>query len=133
MVTRTGATFLYCAWPSRASGSEIYGASVSMASSAKISSLSRKRILANAQVLKTGQTPEAPAEEDTDVAARNEDAVRILSKPVKGRGKKTRRKEPRGRSVTQVVLLAAIGIGGIAAIIGLRYLSEALGVNWIGD
>ena len=131
MVTRTGATFLYCAWPSRASGSEIYGASVSMASSAKISSLSRKRILANAQVRKTGQTPEAPAEEDTDVAAKNEDAERMPSQPVKG--KKTKRKKSPGRSTTQIVLLAVIGIGGIAAIIALRYLSEAVGVNWIGE
>ncbi len=102
-----------------------------MASSAKISSLSRKRILAYAQVLKTGQTPEAPAEEVTDVALRADDAERMLSQPVKA-GKK-RRKKRWGQGTTQVVLLAAIGIGGIAAIIGLRYLSEALGVNWIGN
>ncbi len=108
-----------------------------MASSGSASVLSRKRILANAQASaqarKTGGTPEVPAEEDAEAAARNENAERILSKPVKGRSKKTRRKKPRGRSMTQVILLAVIGIGGIAAIIGLRYLSEALGVNWIGE
>ena len=101
-----------------------------MASSAKISSLSRKRILANAQVRKTGTTLEAPAEEDTDVAARNEDAERILSKPVKA-GKK-RRKKRWGQGATQVVLLGAVVIAGIAAILGLRYLSEMVGNNWIG-
>ncbi len=102
-----------------------------MASSAKISSLSRKRILANAQVRKTGQTLEAPAEEDTDVAARNEDAERILSKPVKA-GKK-RRKKRWSQEATQVVLLGAVVIGGIAAILGMRYLSEMVGNNWIGN
>ncbi len=121
----------YCAWPSRASSSEIYGASVSMASSAKISSLSRKRILAYAQVLKTGQTPEAPAEEVTDVASRADDAERILSKPAKAGTK--RRKKRWGQEATQVVLLGAVVIGGIAAILGLRYLSEMVGNNWIGN
>ena len=108
-----------------------------MASSGSASSMSRKRILANAQASaqarKTGGAPEAPAEEDAEVAARNAAAERILSKPVKSKGKKSRRKKPRGRSTTQVVVLAIIGITGIAAIIGLRYLSEALGVNWIGE
>ncbi len=104
-----------------------------MASSGPASSLSRKRILANAQDRRTGEIPEAPAEEDAEAAARNAAAVRILSKPVKSRGKKSRRKKPRGRWTTQVVLLAIIGIGGIAAIIGLRYLSEAIGVTWIGE
>ncbi len=131
MVTRTGATFLYCAWPSRASSSEIYGASVSMASSGQTSSLNRRRILANAQVRKTGQTPETPAEEDTDVAAKNEDAERMPSQPVKG--KKTKRKKSPGRSTTQVVLLGVVVIAGIAAILGLRYLSEMVGNNWIGN
>ena len=96
-----------------------------MVSSGQTSSLSRKRILANAQVRNTGGTPEAPAEEDADVAARNEDAERIRSKSVTT-GKK-RRKKRWGRSTTQVVLLAAIGIGGIAAILGLRYVAEMIG------
>ncbi len=109
-----------------------------MGSSGQSGSLSRKRILANVQDRKTGETPEVMAEEDADVAARNEAAERILSKPVKAKSKKTgakksRAKKPPGRSTTQVVLLAAIGIGGIAAIIGLRYLAEAFGVNWVGD
>ncbi len=102
-----------------------------MNSSGPASSLSRKRILANAQDRSTGNTPQSP-EEDA-AAARNEAAERILSKPVKGKAKKTRRKKRRSRSTTQVVLLAVIGISGIAAIIGLRYLSEAFGVNWIGE
>lgn len=92
--------------------------------------MARKRILANAQTRKSGGTPEAPAEED---AARNADVERILSKRVKGRGNKTRRKKPRGQSTTQVVVLAIIGITGIAAIIGLRYLGEAFGINWVDD
>ena len=104
-----------------------------MASSGPASSIARRRILANAQNRKSGGTSEAPAEEDAEVAARNAEAERILSKRVKVRSNKTRRKKPRGKSTTQVVLLAIIGIAGIAAIIGLRYLSEALGVNWIGE
>ena len=104
-----------------------------MASSGPSSSIARKRILANAQNRKSGGAPEAPAEEDAEVAARNADVERILSKRVTGRSNKTRRKKPRGKSTTQVVMLAIIGITGIAAIIGLRYLSEALGVNWIGE
>ncbi len=103
-----------------------------MNSSGPASSLSRKRILANAQDRSTGEIPQSP-EEDAAAAARNEAAERILSKPVKGKAKKTRRKKRRSRSTTQVVLLAIIGISGIAAIIGLRYLSEAFGVNWIGE
>ena len=74
-----------------------------------------------------------PAEEDADVSVRDEEARRALSKPVKAKAKKTRRKKPQGSSAAQVVLLGAIGIGGIAVIIGLRYLAEAFGVNWIGD
>ncbi len=104
-----------------------------MASSGPASSIARKRILANAQNRKSGGAPEALAEEDAEAAARNADVERILSKRVKGRGGKSKRKKPKGRSATQVVLLAIIGITGIAAIIGLRYLSEAFGVNWIGE
>ncbi len=104
-----------------------------MASSGQASSIARRRILANAQNRKSVGTSEAPAEEDAEVAARNADAERILSKRVKGRGKKTKRKKPRGQSATQVVVLAIIGIAGIAAIIGLRYLGESVGINWIDD
>ena len=104
-----------------------------MASSGPASSIARRRILANAQNRKSGGTPDESAEADAEATARNEDAQRILSKRVKARGGKTKRKKPKGRSSTQVVLLAIIGITGIAAIIGLRYLSEALGVNWIGE
>ena len=55
------------------------------------------------------------------------DAQRILSQPVKAGGK--RRKKRWGRSMTQIALLGAIVFGGIAAIIGLRYLAEMVGVN----
>ncbi len=99
-----------------------------MASSGSANSLSRKRILANVQDRRTGTQPEEDA-----AAARNEAAERILSKPVKSKTRKSRVKKPKGRSATQVVILAIIGISGIAAIIGLRYLAEAFGVNWIGD
>ena len=116
---------------------DICEAAVSMASSTKISSVRRQRILANAQAKaqahKTSETPEVPAEEDTNVATRDANSERILSKPVTGKSKKSRRKKSPGRSTTQIVLLAVIGIGGIAAIIALRYLSEAVGVNWIGE
>jgi hypothetical protein len=104
-----------------------------MASSGPASSISRKRILANAQVRKTGGPPEAPGEDDAEVAAQNENAERILSKPIKGKGRRIKAKKPKIRSTTQVVMLGAIVITGIAAIIGLRYLAEAFGVNWIGD
>ena len=104
-----------------------------MASSGQASSTSRKRILANVQGRRAGDAPEAPPEEDAAAAARNENAERILSKPVKSKSKKARAKKPRGRSTNQVVVLAIIVISGIAAIIGLRYLAEAFGVNWIGD
>ena len=60
-------------------------------------------------------------------AARNEDAQRILSQPVKA-GEK-RRKKPQSQQTTRVILLGAILIGGIAAILGLRYLAEMVGVN----
>ncbi len=95
--------------------------------------MSRKRILANVQDRRTGEAPEAPPEEDAAAAARNEAAGRILSSPVKSKSKKSRARKPQGRSTTQIVVLAIIGIGGIAAIIGLRYLGEAFGVNWVGD
>ena len=100
-----------------------------MASSGQTSSLSRRRILANSQVRKTGETPEAPTEEDTDGAARNEDAERILSQPAREK----RRKKRWSQEATQVVLLGAVLIAGIAAILGMRYLSEMVGNNWIGN
>ena len=105
-----------------------------MASSEQTSTQRRKRIRANVgrtranvQERKKGDTPEAPPEEDANVAARNAAAQRILSQPVKV-GKK-RRKKPQGRSMTPVALFGAILIGGIAAIIGLRYFAEILGGN----
>ena len=105
-----------------------------MASSEHTSTLNRKRLRANVkrtranvQERKKGDTPEAPPEEETTVASQADDAQRILSKPVKA-GEK-RRKKRWGRSTTQVALLGAILIGGIAAIIGLRYLAEMVGVN----
>ena len=100
--------------------------------------MSRKRILANVQDRRTGEAPEAPPEEEPVSSppphcGRNEAAGRILSSPVKSKSKKSRARKPQGRSTTQIVVLAIIGIGGIAAIIGLRYLGEAFGVNWVGD
>ncbi len=102
-----------------------------MVSSGQTSSLSRKQILANAQVRKTDETSEAAAEEVTDVALRVDDAERLLSQPVKA-GEK-RRKKGWSQEATQVVLLGAVVIGVIAAILGLRYLSEMVGNNWIGN
>ena len=105
-----------------------------MASSEQTSTQRRKRIRANVgrtranmQERKKGDTPEAPPEEETTVALRADDAQRILSQPVKA-GEKRRRKRW-GRLMTQVALLGAIMFGGIAAIIGLRYLAEMVGVN----
>ncbi len=105
-----------------------------MASSEQTSTQRRKRIRANVgrtranmQERKKGDTPEAPPEEETTVALRADDAQRILSQPVNA-GKK-RRKKPWSHQTTQVVLVGAILIGGIAAIIGLRYLAEMVGVN----
>ncbi len=97
-----------------------------MASSAN-ARLSRKRIRANLQERKKGDTSEAPREEKTTVASQADDAERTLSKPVKA-GEK-RHKKRWGRSMTQVALLGAIVFGGIAVIIGLRYLAEMVGVN----
>lgn len=103
-----------------------------MASSASTKSIARRRIRANAQGRKTNDTLEAPDEDDVDVAALDDDAERILSQRIKSGQKKKRRPKSR-RSTTQVGLLAAIVIGGIAMIIGLRYIAEMFGVNWIGD
>ncbi len=98
-----------------------------MASSGHTSTLSRKRIRANVQERKKGDTPETPPEEETTVASRADDAQHILSQPVKAA--KKRRKKPWGQETIQVVLLGAMLIGGIAAILGLRYLAEMVGVN----
>ena len=106
-----------------------------MASSASTSSIARRRILANTQDRKSGADPALTAEEEAKIAEQNAAAERILSQQVKsGQPKKRRAKPKRKRkSTAQIGLLAAIGIGGIAAIIGLRYLAEMTGVNWIGD
>ena len=99
-----------------------------MASSGHAKQLSRNRIIANVQERKTGRTPEAPGEEEMW----DDDARRILSQPVKAKAKKNRRKKPQGGSTTQLGLLSAIVIGGIAVIIGLRHLAEMFGFTWIG-
>jgi len=104
-----------------------------MASSGSNASLSRKRILANVQGRKTNQLPEPTPEEGAEIAAQEQAAERMLSKPVKSKGKITKAKRPKDRSTTQIIILAVIVITGIAAIIGLRYLAEAFGVQWIGD
>ena len=100
-----------------------------MASSGHANYLSLKRIIDNVEECKTVGTPEASVEED--VASRNDDAERILSNPVKAG--KQRRKKRWGREATQVAVLGVVVIGGIAAIIGLRYLAEMVGDNWIGN
>ena len=86
-----------------------------------------RRTRANVQERKKGDTPEALPEEETTVTSRADDAQRILSQPVNA-GKK-RRKKPWSHKTTQVVLVGAIFVGGIAAILGLRYLAEMVGVN----
>lgn len=101
------------------------------------SSLTRKRILANAGDRKKGG-PEGPTpEEEAAAAAQAEAAERILSQPVRtgkaGGSRKKRRKSAKGRSVAQIGLLAALVVGGIGAIIGLRYFAEMSGVNWVGE
>ena len=100
-----------------------------MASSGHANYLSRKRIIDNVEERKSGGTPEAPGEEEMW----DDDARRILSQPVKAKAGKNRRKKPQSRLTTHIGLLGAIVIGGIAVIIGLRYLAEMFGVNWIGD
>ncbi len=104
-----------------------------MASSASTSSMTRKRILANTQDRKSSTEIAVEAEEEAKVAEQNAAAERILSKQVKAGEPKKQRAKPKAKSTAQVGLLAAIFIGGIAAIIGLRYLAEMLGVNWIGE
>lgn len=104
-----------------------------MASAASNKALTRKRILANAQDRKKPDTPDVSAEEDAKTAAQEAAAERILSQPVKA-GKQKRRKRPKkGRSVSQIAVLGAIVIAGIAAIIALRNVAEMSGVNWVGD
>jgi len=104
-----------------------------MASSGHVNYMSRRRIIDNVEMCKSGGTPNVPGEEKSTVPSQTDDAQRILSQPGKAKARKKRRKKPHGRSATQVVLLGSIVIGGIAVIIGLRYLAEMYGVNWIGD
>ncbi len=113
----------------RASSREFYGASVSMASSGNTSSRTRQRIRANVQGRKKGDPPEKPSEQEAADAVRAEAAERILSHPIKSKTVTKRRKKRRGRSLFQVGLLGTIVIGGIAAIIGLRYLAEMFAAN----
>jgi hypothetical protein len=102
-----------------------------MASTGPATSLNRKQILANIQGRGSNESPE----ENAEVAARDDAAERILFKPVKSKStaRRPKAKKPKGQSTTQIVLLAVIGLTGLAAIIGLRYLAEAFGVNWVGD
>ncbi len=104
-----------------------------MASSGHVNYLSRRRIIDNVEMCKSGGTPNVPGEEKSTVPSQTDDAQRILSQPGKAKARKKRRKKPHGRSVIQVVVLGAIGVGGIAVIIGLRNVAEIFGVNWIGD
>jgi hypothetical protein len=105
-----------------------------MASSSSNQTTTRKRILANAQGRKKDDAPEGPTEEELAAAAEQEaNAERILSKRVKAGAPTKRRKAATGKSSTQVWLLGAIVVVGIGAIIGLRYIAELFGVNWIGD
>ena len=98
-----------------------------MASSEHASTLSHERIRANGQERGRADTPDPPPEEETTVASRAGDAERILPEPVKVGGK--RRRKRWSRETIQVALLGTIGIGGIAAILWLRYLAETFGVN----
>ncbi len=105
-----------------------------MASSASTSSIARKRIRANTQDRKSSAEIAVEAEEEAKVAEQNAAAERILSQSVKaGHPTKKRRAKPKGKSTAQLGLLAAIVIGGIAAISGWRYLPETLGVHWTGE
>ena len=94
--------------------------------------MTRKRILANIQDRKNGDPPETDPEEDTTVDSRAVDAGRILSQAAKA-GRRKKRKKAKGKTTTQIGLLGVLVVGGIAVIIGLRYVAEAFGVNWIGD
>ncbi len=101
-----------------------------MASSASTSSMARQRIRANTQGRKSSAEIAAEAEEEAKVAEQNAAAERILSQSVKaGHPTKKRRAKPERKSTAQIGLLAAIVIGGIAAIIGLRYLAEMFAAN----
>ncbi len=107
-----------------------------MASSQK-SALARKRIRANAGDRKKGGLAGPTPEEEAAAAAQAEAAERILSRSVKagdgGRTRKKRRKSAKGRSVAQIGLLGALVVGGIGAILALRYFAEMAGVNWTGE
>ncbi len=102
-----------------------------MTLSERTSTLSR----ANVQEPEQGDTPETPPEEETTVASWAE-VAEILgadahksppSEPVKA--KKNRRKKPWSQQTIQAIVLGVLMIAGIAAVIGLRYLSETFGAK----
>ena len=101
-----------------------------MASSAHARHLSRERIIANAREQKTAQTDRDDA---GSVPSQDDNVAPVLSQPVKAKVRKNRRKKQDGGLVGKVGLLGAIVVTGIAIIIGLRYLAETFGINWIGD
>ena len=88
-----------------------------------ISTLSR----ANVQEPKKGDTPEMSPEEEAAVASRADDAQPILSEPIKTI--KYKRKKPWSQQSIQAIVLGALLIAGIAALIGVRYLTETFGAN----
>ncbi len=90
---------------------------------------------ANVQEPKKGDTPETSPEEETTVASWA-DVAEILdanaqksppSEPVKA--EKYRRKKPWSRHTIQAIVLSVLMIAGIAAVIGLRYLSVTFGAK----
>ena len=90
---------------------------------------------ANVQEPKKGDTPETLPEEETAVVSWA-DVAEILdanahksppSEPVKV--EKYRRKKPWSQQKIQAIVLGVLMIAGIAAVIGLRYLSETFVAN----
>ncbi len=89
----------------------------------------------NVQEPKQGDTPETSREEETTVASWA-DVAEILganahksppSEPVKA--EKYRRKKRWSQQTIQAIVLGVLMIAGIAAVIGLRYLSETFGAK----
>ena len=91
--------------------------------------MARRRIRANTQDLKSDAGAAVEAEEEAKVAEQNAVAERILSHQVKSGQPKKRHAKPKRKLTALLGLLAAIVIGGIAAILGLRYLAEVFAVN----
>ena len=102
-----------------------------MTLSERISPLSR----ANVQEPEKGDTPETSPEEETTVASWA-DVAEILganarksppSEPAEAN--KYRRKKRWSQQTIQAIVLGVLLIAGIAAVIGLRYLSETFGAK----